>query len=438
MLHAENAGLKDETGVLTTISMYSRLGNEAALKFWQDCGYNTLELWEMTFTSARDRIGDLLKKYHDDIEQARRLGFKVNVLTIGNTARLDGKTPQDPAKWCFSPKFEADRLSERLEDFRGLVRALKNADGFIVFAGDPGGDPSGRSSWQDFGDLVVEMHKVMNNECPGKELFVNTWSISSWGKKWLSPHKVEFWEQERELQDAFYENLPAGDISMELPIHCHYRNLARKLYLDAGKQPPDFPSAATVQGLRRKGVKHVRTWPYFLIDIVNAGERHQSFKTVQAEVRYIKQVIEKSVEIGADGVVGNCADFADITFDVGYSILNEYAFARLARSPDLPAEEVIREFSGLIVEHDSVPRFAEILFFMENNSPWHRETPEQFKLPAIKTGIRNNNHALEELKKVRPLAKPRMRLPIATAGYLEMIRKDFERREDRIMRQETK
>jgi hypothetical protein len=316
-------------------------------------------------------------------------------------------------------------LDERLAYLKQAVEGLHNADGFVFFAGDPGGDPEGRSTVQDCIGFSKQVHQIVREQAPKAQFTVNLWAIAEWAG-FPSPFSLTFWQQQVNLSRAVAE-APAflgPDCGIVFSLDNYYRSLTLSCYAEAGAAPELYPKANDIQKLRAKGVKPVLGWPYFLVDEVDDGfitpNNVASGGQSQAETRYIRAITTQGQALGLDGLVANA------TF-IRAEPLNIYAFAQMCRSPELTPETALDKYAGLIADAKTKGELAKVLRFIENHSNWQNSLPPGARLKDFDCGdVTSAAVALEKLGKVVPCSKPAIPLPEPPAPYLERLRKRLE------------
>ena len=285
---------------------------------------------------------------------------------------------------AFSPK-DAALVAERMAYLRAAVERLRDyADGFIVFAGDPGGDPERATTVEDFIAFAEGVRDIVAEEAPDAQFIVNPWAVAAWDG-FPSPFTTEFWDKEvrmtREVMAR--EALVAPGIGVEFPMHNYYRSLVLTAYADEGRKPELYPTAADVAALKARGVRDVWGWPYFLLDECDDGYSGRTWGHAQAETRYLHQVVQAGRALGLTGMVGNVSvDGMDV------EALNLYAFGRFCNDAEATPATVLREFAAALVEEGSVADLVEVIAFLENRSSWEAGLPEGDRLPPL-PGFRN-------------------------------------------------
>ena len=81
------------------------------------------------------------------IVAARQSGLKVGILLLAGMRQWEG--PAESGNAGTFSALDRKQLQTRLSYIRKAVQGLDRADRFVFFAGDPGGDPLGRSTVHD-------------------------------------------------------------------------------------------------------------------------------------------------------------------------------------------------------------------------------------------------------------------------------------------------
>jgi hypothetical protein len=386
--------------------------------FLKACGYNYLEFCEGGFAQRPDLLPKYYAEMNAAIGRAHRKGFKVWILLLAGMKQWPG--PEAGGSAGTFSALNRVALRERLEFIQKAVRGLPASDGFEFFAGDPGGDPEGRSTVQDCMNFARSVHEIVQRDAPRAGFAVNLWAVAEWAG-FPSPFALEFWRKQVQLSRAVAEDrtMLGPDCGVIFSMDNYYRSLALACYADAGATPELFPAATDVAGLRQKGVKHILGWPYFLVDEVDDGfitpNNVASHGQAQAETRYIRAIVDVGRRLGLDGLVANAAYTTS-------EALNLYAFGRMCLDPNLTPEAALEEWAGIITEDDSRAGLGRVLRFIENHSNWQNSLPPRYRRPDLPCEqIATAAIAIEQLSRV----KPRSHLPIALleppASYLARL-----------------
>lgn len=397
-----------------TVGLYIDFSSvEELLPFLKACGYNALEFCDAsTLIPPADR-----EHYHQrmaaGLDHAQKEGFRVYIILLSNVGPM--RRADDPLESLHFPPRDEQRMRQRLGTITEEVRRVRAADGFVFFAGDPGGDPTKQAGIADCLSMAGQVKAIVNREAQRAEFIFNSWAIASWDG-WPSPMSVDFWQTETKLtrQVISAPDWIGRSVGMEFPLHNYYRSLAQKCYADAGKEPPSFPSRADVEALRRRGTQRLWGWPYFLIDECDDGYTGKTWGQPQAETRYIHKIVGDARGLGLNGLIGNLSGRG-----VPAELLNAYAFARMARDASVTPKRAIDEFAATVAENESVETLAHVLAFVENRSSWQAATPAKYRLPDLDTGgLDSPSRALAGLRTVKPRGSTRIPLPIKPQTYL--------------------
>jgi hypothetical protein len=389
----------------------------AAIPFFQACGYNTYQRWDLGWTQWPAHLDGYYADMALDVQRMQRAGFKVYVLLSVNMEQRQPGEPEGYRESLFDPADDA-LMQNRLEYIARAVRALKTADGFSIGAGDPGGHS--RAKPAQVIDAAKKIIRIVAREAPKAEINVNTWGIAAWDG-FPSPFGVAFWEKEVQLTRQLFEqpDVVGPNVGEEFPLHNYYRSLALKCYVDAGKPPELLPSTDDIAVLKRRGVKRLWGWPYFVTDQCDDGFAPPGTTgTAQSETRYIKQIVDTGRQLGLNGMIANA-----MAENISAKSLNLYAFGRFCKDPAATPEQVTAEFAGFISEPKTAGDLAEIIRFIENHSTWEAGMPSKHRLPGFDVqGLRSAKDACEALAKVAvrehcPL--PMSESPAAYAGKLK-------------------
>jgi hypothetical protein len=395
--------------MLDTIGIYNCYNGlpPDCLPFIKACGFNTYQRWDLGWTLGPAKHGGYYAEMAEDVAWMQAAGFRVYVLlNINMRQRQDGEKEGyadnglDPADTAV--------MRTRMHYLVETVRKTKDADGFTIFAGDPGGhknaNPRHAFEW------TRRVAELIRCEAPKAEINVNTWGIAAWDH-FVSPFDVAFWEQEVRLTRELLSqsHLVGAGMGMEFPLHNYYRSLARSCYAKAGKQPALFPDRDEVQALRMRGAKRLWGWPYFVTDECDDGYPGSLPGVAQAETRYIRQIVATGRELGLNGMIANA-----MAENVFTESLNLFAFARFCRDAAVTPEQVILEFAGHLAEPKSAACLADVLRYIENHSTWQVGMPVPYRLPDFETGtVRSPSDALLVLSQVNlrptggiPLIRP--------------------------------
>jgi hypothetical protein len=172
-----------------------------------------------------------------------------------------------------------------------------------------------------------------------------------------------------------------------------------------------------IDELRRRGVKRMWGWPYFLIDECDDGYSGHTWGQTQAETRYLHRIVSVGREIGLDGLIGNVS-----MKGLHPEVLNLYAFGRFCKDATATPEDVLREFADFLAEPASAAALAQVLTFVENHSTWEAGTPERDRLPKLACPLASANEAVARLSEVKPKRETSFPLPESPEAYVARVR----------------
>ncbi len=208
--------------------------------FYKACGYNYVELCDWGFALRPDLLAAHYDEVADAIKAAQHKGFKVSILLLACLRQWQGPADKGDAG-TFSP-LDKKATQERLSCFRKTVRALRHADGFVFFAGDPGGNREGRSTISDCMDMARAVRKIVCEEAPRAQFAVNLWAVAEWSG-YPSAFTLDFWQKQVLLSRAVAEekDLLGPHCGVVFSLDNYYRLLALACYdacaLAAGALP---------------------------------------------------------------------------------------------------------------------------------------------------------------------------------------------------------
>jgi hypothetical protein len=421
-VRVEDARAQDSrTEAIPSIGIYTCYESvpTQAIPFFKACGYNTYQCWDQGWAKSPANHERYYGRMARDIERMQAAGFRVYVILAINIVQCRAGEREDNCA-LFDPGDEK-LMRERLQFLTATVQNLKKADGFTVFAGDPGGYQTATPA--QCTDVTKKIIAMIAREAPKAEINVNTWGIAAWDK-FPSPFAVEFWEKEVQLSRDLLgrPDVVGANSGVEFPLHNYYRSLTLKCYVDAKKTRELYPSAAEVAGLRQRGVKRLWGWPYFLADECDDGYSGSTAGKTQAETRYLKKIIDSGRQLGLNGMIANA-----MAPNVFAESLNLYAFARFCKDPTATPEQVILEFSGFISEPKTAGDLAMVLRFIENRSTWQAGMPEKYRLPNFDVGsLRSAKDALDLLAKVTVRKQCPLPMEKPPAAYVEKLTERLE------------
>ena len=139
-----------------------------------------------------------------------------------------------------------------------------------------------------------------------------------------------------------------------------------------------------------------------------------TWRKVHFEVRYLKELAEKSRALGIDGVFVNA-------YNPPYQMGNIFAYGQLNRDPAKPARTILREFAALIAQQGGVDRLTEVFSFLENHSWWGSQMPANYRLKPLPCKIGTYEEARASLGEVTPLNQSPAPLLMPPKDYLAEV-----------------
>jgi hypothetical protein len=416
-------------GGFETIGLYCSLPTDPPPKdprmydFFKACGYNYLEFCEAGFRSRPDLLPEYYKEMSHAINLAHDKGFRVGIVLLAGMEQWKGPGSAGYLG-AFSPLDKA-KLQERFTNLQRAVSSLRNADIFIFFPGDPGGDPQGRSTLQDCLAFCRNVQQIVKQKAPDAKFAMNLWAVAEW-EGFPPTRSLRFWQQDVKLSRAVAEapDLFGPGCGVSFPLHNYYRSLALSLYAKAQIKPELYPSANDVQILRTRGVKPLLGWPYFLVDEADDGfirpNNVESKGQSSSETRYIRTLVDSAHTIGLDGLVANA-----IFFQV--ESLNIYAFGQMCRSADLTPEQLLDQYAGFIADEKTRVSLGRVLRYIENHSNWQNSLPAPYRLKSLDVPeLTSAQASLELLAQVKPCPNPAIPLLEPPVLYLGRLKRRLE------------
>ena len=396
--------------------------SEAKCRFYRACGIDTIELldigWYFREGEPLDAFRERMKGW---IGTAHSFGLRVYVVLLTNLGQWDGEADcGNGSGKTFDPD-DSGKMDARLAEIERNVEYWSDADGFSLFAGDPGGVASLRTNKGSIGyylDMVRKVREIVRQKSPEAEFNANIWSVSQWERSTSNPFYQKFWQAEDENGRAILamEDLINSDIGIEIPGHDWYRPLAFRCYGTTGRYPEkNFPVAEDILPARERGVKRIWGFPHFLLDELDDGDSGGSSRTELPAInlRYIKKYIDAADSAGLNGVIAGASGINNA--------LNLYAFSRFAADAGLTVDDVLLEYAGYLVPEEQKEMLADIFRYIENDSNWHSKMPDGYRLPELETVFSGPDEAIEAFGKLTPLEDPGFPLPEPPAEYLAKI-----------------
>lgn len=416
----ESNTLQGPSPVIETCGLYTVQFFPQYAQYWKDCGIDTIQLVAsgMDMSEDEEALNLYMTSLENQVKDAKAMGFQVYIVLLSNFRAVEEGESWYQALFDIADEQE---MNKRLAVLERTVEACKQADGFTVFAADPGGytNLKAQSTVNNFVYLCKEFIKVIRAGAPQAKININPWSVTSFETPMKYPGYVDFWEAESRLTAAILEleNFIGADIGIEFSCHNYYRPLAIRLYQQVygdNYDIPVYPTQTDVMVLYNNGCTRRWAWPYFLLDECDDGDGAGA--GVQLETRYIYRLIQQLRQAGINGIIGNWT--ADGHFN---RALNTYAFARMCADSTLTPQAVIREYAAKNVTAETVDTFAQILYFIENHSNWHQKMPESHQMAALETSVQSAQQALELLDTVQPLQQAQG-VAEAPTEYMERVR----------------
>ena len=395
---------------------------DAKCKFWTACGIDTIELLDVGwYFRAGQPLESRNLTMRGWIAKAHKYGLKVVVILLTNLEQWTGEaTVGNGSGKEFDPQDE-EKMNERLGYIEKQVEAFSAADGFSLFAGDPGGvggitvnRPKG--DVQYYLDMVVKVREIVREKAPDAFFNANIWAVSQWERATYNPFNFVFWRAEDENGKKIIEmgDLINSDIGIEIPGHDYYRPLALRLYSQY-KQYPDepFPSKRYTDTAKANGTERIWGFSHFLLDELDDVDAERGSDRLGITTRYLKKYVDSMDAAGMNGLIaGQCRI---------ENYLNLYAFARFSQDSSLTPEDVLREYASYLVPAEQVDTLTEIFKVLENDSNWHRKMPEEFREPDFEVRYGSASEALEDARKLTPLKKSPFDLPESPSAYLARV-----------------
>ena len=370
---------------------------DAKCTFWTACGIDTIELLDIGwYYRAGEPLDNRNKIMQEWIKKAHEYGLKVVVILLTNLEQWAGEAVAGNGGGKLFPPEDEEKMNERLGYLEKQIEAFSEADGFSLFAGDPGGvggitvnRPKG--DVQFYLDMVVKVREIVREKAPDAFFNANIWAASQWESSTWNPFNVSFWKAEDENGRKIIRmgDLINSDIGIEIPGHDYYRPLALRLYSQSHQYPEEaFPSKAYTDIAKENGTERIWGFSHFLLDELDDGDAERGSDKLGITTRYLKKYVDAMDSAGMNGLIaGNCR--VD-------NYLNLYAFSRFAQDSSLSPEDVLREYASYLVPAEQVDTLTEILKLLENDANWHRKMPEEFREPDFEVRYGSASEALED------------------------------------------
>jgi len=314
--------------------------------------------------------------------------------------------PRDPANFARTMDLQTWYMNQ-----------YKEADFFEEFAADWGGCHCGECDVSGYMRYVDALAKKLQETNPKARLYANTWCIAYWGPSPQEQGWLSVFENEIRGSREVIDRLPAmpGNTHLTLPCHHLYRPLVYTMY--GGKEKtPVFPTRQDVQHVKDMG-RDVMAWPHFVMD--DDTGRAPQWGIVHSEVRYIRDLLQRLQATGIDRMLGNLY----LPF---LQLGNTYAYGQLLHDPQREPRHILEDFSRLLAHREDAEQLADVLVWLENNSYWGEQMPEDGRLPEIPCEL-NKAAALAAAEKIRPNAAPELPLPYAPGDWLGDLQRSIKR-----------
>ncbi len=436
-----------------TVGLYVWKDSPDQHAFWKACGINTLQFCDTHWSLRADRLEDYYRRFAEGIASAAKSGFRTDVILFSNIAQWTGPEDVEPTGTgvLFDPR-DPEALQHRLDAFARAVRALKRADGFTLFGGDPGGSVGakfGPLPAEEWVNMAREVRTVVKREAPRARFSVNPWAIAYWQYPMLSCFTAAWWIREDLLTQAVLDapGLIGPDCGVQIPGHAYYRPLALRVLAENSSDLSDpsdesdesdrsgksdssalrFPQERHIRQLRERGTADVWAWPYFLLDEADDGDAGPDgtvTQSVQITTRYIHQYVTRMRQLGFNGIIGNWSYAGHLP-----KAVNTYAFGRFACDPRATPERVLDEYARCLADDASWRDLAQVLRFIENTSNWEKKLPAGRRLPHLGCDLRAVEDARRALDRVVLRAKPLFALPEPGRSFLNRLARRLESRE---------
>lgn len=410
-------------GRFPTVGYYAYQGaTQKNIDFWVDCGIDTIELLDIGWFYHPERapFENYYKNLANEISAAQAKGLKVYIVLLTNLEQWKGDADYGNGSGKTFDPADTAMMQQRLSYIEHAIKQCSHADGFSLFAGDPGGvlGMSATGGIEYYVQMGKDVQKLVKQHAPQAEYNLNLWALAQYDQSTANPHTVAFWHGEAThartliaMQDLF-----GPDLGVEIPGHDYYRALALSLYAANNAYPEkNFPTEQDITALHDKQTPRTWAFSHFLLDELDDGDMSGTSRTTlpSFNTRYIYKYIEGIRNTGMNGAIA------------GNSTLNNaanlYAFARMASDESATPESVLREYAGFVATADTADTLFEIFKFLENDANWHQKVPKQDQLPLFATTIKTPEQALELLKTVKVNPDPDFSLPESAESYLNKI-----------------
>lgn len=398
---------------METIGLYCFFSDPKMLNFWKSCGVNTLQFLDNACHESEVARAASNANMAMMIKTAQEKGFKVYILTLSNFKNENFASQSS----LFHPRDEAE-MKKRLTKLKEMAEICSLADGFTIFAADPGGVTNSmeKGSVDDYAYLTRRFIETIRDAAPNAKINVNPWAVSAFGTPEISPFDVEFWLRESDMTKSLLAmpNIINEKVNVELACHDYYRALALRLYDDSLHEYPFFPLKTDIDALRARGVKNIWGWPYFLLDECDDGDG--AGKGLQITTRYIYEIVKIYRNFGFNGVMGNYSSDGAYTCSQ-----NTYALCRFAQDTSATPEKVLDEYASFAATEETCKVLGNILRYIENYSLWHQKIPENRRQSNFVTPFESPAAARAAFNNVIPKKQGDAKLLGMPTQYLKLV-----------------
>jgi len=379
-------------------------------------GYNTVEILDHSFALSDAQMANYLAGTPALIDTIHNYGLQVYVILLTNESRnlnvrnIASNLGLNDYQVLFNPVTQPAEFNQRITDVRQAVHTgFAAADGFEVFAGDPGGCVGSGCEVDQYIRFAKNFASIVRELGTPAEVTWNTWAIANWGV--TLGVGLDFWDAETSLS----KGIIAGDLSysdaITLPGHNFYRFLTLQLYTQAGREVPNWPDRTAIDLIKSKG-KRAYLWPHFIVD--DDPARPQTWQKMHFEVRYLQNPARKVRDLGMNGVFVNC-------YNCPIQMGNIYAYGQLTKDPDKSPQEILKDFATLVAQPSGVDQLTQVFIFMENHSWWGHQMPAQYQLPSLPGTLTTYDDAIAALNQVMPLSTSSAPLLMNPRDYLTAV-----------------
>lgn len=415
-----------DSGGINTVGLYTWEDSAGQHEYWKALGITTLQFCDRGWywNSEDFSLRTYLRNMQSGIASAKAAGFEVYIILFANIEQYKGPYPHEQTG--IGVKFHPDdqeAMADRLYYLEMSVEWMKEADGFTIFAGDPGGIPNtlGDGDVYDYIGFCQQVAEMVKRTAPNAKVNINPWAVTMFETPNISAMTADFWLRESQLTKIILEqdNLIGEDIGVELAFHDYYRPLVLRNYVNSGKLPAElFPTKNDITSLLNKNTKRVWAWPYFLLDEADDGDKGNSSTLLpQLETRYIQDYVSRVRQTGVNGIIGSWSYNGYQT-----KMLNTYAFARCCYNKDVTPEQIITEFAQAIATKETRAALVEVLKYIENDSNHQKKLPAICRQPDFETSLTDPDAAIALLSTVVANKENKFPLPYKPEKYLKDLK----------------